>query len=908
MQPVGGTIEIWARLLNSRPSQLEVVEVQPGSDEGDQTATVGEDSPGAPSSAGSANLDVPDEEDDVDEPNSSPWQEGGVVLPQNFMELFSKNFLEANLKAAEMARDSRDSRAESVGNLSPMGMDGMSSPRRSPQLPVLPGAQVVAQLPHSQIFRPDDWSWHRNPAAAIRSGGTNKQTPVWKYFVYNKAENLSRCIVGNCTYHLKGPHTSTLACHLKKHPEEYREFQKLKAEYSRERCSGQLPPSPSSSASSATSSGGSAGNGAVKSKPKSKPQAPKNLSSIAEALSKQAAAALQASAATLGPQGLMNSLGLLHPLPNPGFSPFLMNPAAIPTSTAFPQPFFQQQTALNLATQNVAPQFNSKKWRKDEQKQKELESRLALMIAANHLHPEIIKDACFQQFLELAQPKFNLPEEPSNVESSIAAEYVRMTENIKNQLASARRITLVAETVPISREGEQEAILLVVSAVYLSPTNNLDYALLGIRHLENPDSKAIHWQVENLALERYNCPLKRVSRILLPDVGEESSLQENTIEPHFANVLNKLAEAIQTSTHLEDLRSAIHNLLVFVGHRPQFIQRVKGAGGKLPMFSPSEPFQTIIGKLSKLKNEISQAMEKEEDQMANLSEEHWSQIEELVALSDELVQRLSIRSGKIQTIDTVVPSLLQLRPFLELQSCPKLAEEIAELFDGLTGPILDSTHPHFDGSFLQATALNLQLARCLNEEQLDTAKESLIQTLQAKLSNEEPRRQKTPMNVDDLLAICERKQSGDAESSPALTPFSIANIGSPYDFLQALPKSNELKQRAMEVLVGHYWNEILPGEGAMTMFGMMEKFAGSHLPPLAYWSSKVSHAGLLAEYAITLLSTPALPLSPDRIFSQTGLQSPLPGINFSPINLPLQHARFERDVLLRFNKTTPNLQ
>ncbi|KIH59965.1 hypothetical protein ANCDUO_09792, partial [Ancylostoma duodenale] len=67
----------------------------------------------------------------------------------------------------------------------------------------------------------DDWSWHRNPAAAIRSGGTNKQTPVWKYFVYNKAENLSRCIIGDCTYSLKGPHTSTLACHLKKHSAEY---------------------------------------------------------------------------------------------------------------------------------------------------------------------------------------------------------------------------------------------------------------------------------------------------------------------------------------------------------------------------------------------------------------------------------------------------------------------------------------------------------------------------------------------------------------------------------------------------------------------------------------------------------------------------------------------------------------
>ncbi|KAI1702996.1 zinc finger BED domain-containing protein 39 [Ditylenchus destructor] len=116
----------------------------------------------------------------------------------------------------------------------------------TPPPPAIPGALAVAASPAAQLFEKDDWSWHRNPAASIRSGGTNKQTPVWKYFVYNKAENLSRCIVGNCTYMLKGPHTSTLACHLKKHTAEYAEFQRLKNEYSRERAAaantvGNLP-------------------------------------------------------------------------------------------------------------------------------------------------------------------------------------------------------------------------------------------------------------------------------------------------------------------------------------------------------------------------------------------------------------------------------------------------------------------------------------------------------------------------------------------------------------------------------------------------------------------------------------------------------------------------------------------
>lgn len=69
-----------------------------------------------------------------------------------------------------------------------------TTPLATPSPVPIPGALAVAASPAAQLFNNDDWSWHRNPAASIRSGGTNKQTPVWKYFVYNKAENLSRFV------------------------------------------------------------------------------------------------------------------------------------------------------------------------------------------------------------------------------------------------------------------------------------------------------------------------------------------------------------------------------------------------------------------------------------------------------------------------------------------------------------------------------------------------------------------------------------------------------------------------------------------------------------------------------------------------------------------------------------------
>uniref|UniRef100_A0A915DQ50 HAT C-terminal dimerisation domain-containing protein n=1 Tax=Ditylenchus dipsaci TaxID=166011 RepID=A0A915DQ50_9BILA len=156
-----------------------------------------------------------------------------TIFQQQANTLFAKSFNNALKPASNNHNNNLSSNRSTPSRLS--SSTPIQQATTSPAPPVIPGALAVAASPAAQLFPEDDWSWHRNPQASIRSGGTNKQTPVWKYFVYNKTENLSRCIVGSCTYMLKGPHTSTLACHLKKHTAEYAEFQKLKSEYSRER-------------------------------------------------------------------------------------------------------------------------------------------------------------------------------------------------------------------------------------------------------------------------------------------------------------------------------------------------------------------------------------------------------------------------------------------------------------------------------------------------------------------------------------------------------------------------------------------------------------------------------------------------------------------------------------------------
>ncbi|CAJ0942244.1 unnamed protein product, partial [Mesorhabditis belari] len=969
------------RFKMSLPTQVVVVEE---SNETEESAVVGEESPGAPSSARSSNpaLDE-DEEESGDEQNidedhlpvidSTHLQSHGASWPEeetsintgNLMEFISKNLLASNFKMEDgNMRCASASRCGSLSGVSPAPLDGLSSPRRSSPPPSvgsgLPGSKVVAQSPVAQLFAQNDWSWHRNPAAAIRSGGTNKQTPVWKYFVYNKAENLSRCIVGDCTYQLKGPHTSTLACHLKKHPLEYSEFQKLKVDYTstrpqpsirpqmdypRDRTNGQLPPSPSSSASSATSSGGSAGNGALKMeerKPKEKnTQANKNISNIVDALNRQAAAAAQAQAqvANIGPQSLMGGmggmggLGLLHPaLPPPGF-PFLLNPAAIPTSTNnlnFAQQFLQQQQNVlnNMVVSNNGNLLTNKKWRKEERKQKELETRLALMLSASHIESKIVNNTFFRDFMELSQPKFNIPDDPLIIEKMISSEWSKVSTTLKTHLGLARRITILVDIIKTpSRNGEDECMRVCVAAAYLAvPTNKLDWALLAVRSIFMGDkySVSIRDTIKQV-IDEYEVPMERVGRILIsiPD-GIEFPLQGKETQPLLPKLMHHLAAIIEASPRIEALRCSFYGMLYSFISRPHLFQTLQKMTEEPLSLTLSDPFPVLADIVIRLKKEMITIMRQEEDCTDQLTEQQWQELETLVSLYNQLSARLDgAPNGQIATIDGVVPSVMQLALTLDkdMGILGDLAVELSKALKDGASVVLDPQHPNFDGSFLQATALNPQLALLLDDIQIAYAKEAIEKAVQEKMRQHEEangRRQKAPLGVDALLAsVLERKQSVDAEIGDQIMNGMNSSASLYPDLLQVAQQKRTqdmkppIKNRFAEALVNAYFDEILsPVQNESGSLGG-RPFSGRHLPPLAFWASNAPHAAPLADVATTQLSTLAFTLTPERIFSGNGMDIPVAGVSFDAAGLPLENERFERDVLLRYNKhfisRTPSL-
>ncbi|EPB70722.1 hypothetical protein ANCCEY_10186 [Ancylostoma ceylanicum] len=73
-----------------------------------------------------------------------------------------------------------------------------------------------------------------------------------------------------------------------------------------------------------------------------------------------------------------------------------------------------QQAGLTISASGQIMQ--SKKWRRDERRQRELEQRLALALTTSHLTSEALANPLWKELLEAAQPKFTLNDDPQYFE------------------------------------------------------------------------------------------------------------------------------------------------------------------------------------------------------------------------------------------------------------------------------------------------------------------------------------------------------------------------------------------------------------------------------------------------------------------------------------------------------------
>ncbi|VDM53987.1 unnamed protein product [Angiostrongylus costaricensis] len=545
-------------------------------------------SPAGPSSARSTNgseiSSESMEKDDEPEPS----------MTSNILEMISKSLL---------------------GNV--FKLDDVSRPPRLPSVPAspvaapIPGSVAVAQSPAAQLF-------------------SEVSSSIFRGY---------ECIIGDCTYSLKGPHTSTLACHLKKHSAEYAEFQKLKVDYTRERYGGQLPSSPSSSACGSNFSSTS-NNTPVQKLQKPKKEVKTDVGGFKFRMVliplRHEVDFLQSTNFGIYRLDCRPSAGipgLLHNLVQ-SVSPFqmIMN-LQIPTSSANSATLAANQMLQHAGlTINASGQImQSKKWRRDERRQRELEQRLAMALTTSYLGSEVLANPLWKELLEAAQPKFTLNDDPQYFEQLIATLHVRLLQSIRSLLASAVCVSVLVDCVRVTPStGTDPVFRLCVSAAFPAFINQkyeVQVVLLSFRPLVQADntSESVAMTIDQVMSE-YDLPQEKVTRIVCSGVkqlldDDEGTVVDKQMEPFSQRIMACFTHFLESNSAIDELKKSVYQMIFAFVTRQEALQALNKAAGRIVDLPLSEPFPVLAEAVVNIKHAIEQVTF--DGIYRHLSEEQW---------------------------------------------------------------------------------------------------------------------------------------------------------------------------------------------------------------------------------------------------------------------------------------------
>lgn len=130
----------------------------------------------------------------------------------------------------------------------------------------------------------------------------------------------------------------------------------------------------------------------------------------------------------------------------------------------------------------------SKKWPRHERRQRELETKLALVMCSLQIPAHKLNDPFLRDFLETIQPKFQLLSNNEPMEQTLVQMYSRAMSNIKIALTNTSKFTLMVNVVKpleLSESNESGSVFLVISIAYYSQTQQrVETVLLGIKLMD----------------------------------------------------------------------------------------------------------------------------------------------------------------------------------------------------------------------------------------------------------------------------------------------------------------------------------------------------------------------------------------------------------------------------------------
>uniref|UniRef100_A0AC34G9R7 HAT C-terminal dimerisation domain-containing protein n=1 Tax=Panagrolaimus sp. ES5 TaxID=591445 RepID=A0AC34G9R7_9BILA len=411
------------------------------------------------------------------------------------------------------------------------------------------------------------------------------------------------------------------------------------------------------------------------------------------------------------------------------------------------------------------------------------------------------------------------------------------------------------------------------------------------------------------------------------------------LAPYNRKLTHSLIDIFDTDEMIIELKRDFYTMIYkFMGRPEAMAQLCKQVGYNVTL-PIGEPFFILAENLLKVKSAFLTVCCQQplDNPIPVFSESQWQQLEHSVKLLGLFRVHMSvIQDGRYATIDRVVPSLMQLKVSLErdFSALGTLPHRLLEDLHQRAQYILDSTAENFDGSFIQATALNPQLAMLLDDSQMTFAKSSIEKLLSERMrQNDESLTRKNGVKsngggVDALLAAVVERKNSNVSSSAAISPplsspsstasdmnatSSASTASTLYpDLIQAANQRRKQFQDRLsngknlfaEAMVQSYFDDLMntvASSPSSTDAGMPSQAAT--LPPLQFWQLSSVKCPQLSDIAIELLTVPSCTVSLEKIFNYEGVsQAAHSSLEHQLLKSMENPTRMERDAILRFNR------
>lgn len=283
-------------------------------------------------------------------------------------------------------------------------------------------------------------------------------------------------------------------------------------------------------------------------------------------------------------------------------------------------------------------QIVCKKWARSERKQREMETKLALMMCSLQIPSHRLNDPFLRDFLETAQPKFQLPSSGEPIDQTLIQLHSKALANIKASLANIIKFTLMVNAIKPSGINSDGFVYLSISIAYYSQSERkVETVLLGVRRLSSSELNEKTFLTVSQVLSSYELSMNQVTKTLLE--GFERADFPNQLQSYRCQLVEIMEKIVDKSELYNEIRDAIIKMVnSFCGH-PEALMRLSRLCGMITVTNLQQlPFEKLAQLLLEIREPfLAVCCQQATDQFVHMiSESQWC-VNFVILLKGEII-------------------------------------------------------------------------------------------------------------------------------------------------------------------------------------------------------------------------------------------------------------------------------